>query len=209
MHSFRGAREAKEFLVAKIVEEAQRENVTLSDAERKMLYFSETDWTIPDMNEANDKFSSTCDQDEYEAKITRLVKRAYRHISEEPEEECAAWQAAVRLLSKQDHYILVMIRQSGLRPRGDRLKLLASGVAVAALLVCVVFFADSLSKRSRIDFGRYLPSGHARAFVIEAVAVCVAIGYVLLGLFFEKKGFGDFVLKRLRKVGVPSRRAKK
>jgi len=42
-------REAKEFLVSRIVEEARRENVPLSDVERKMLYFSETNWTLPDI----------------------------------------------------------------------------------------------------------------------------------------------------------------
>jgi hypothetical protein len=34
--------EAKEFLISRIVTEAQRENVPLSEIERKMLYFSET-----------------------------------------------------------------------------------------------------------------------------------------------------------------------
>jgi hypothetical protein len=46
---FHSAREAKEFLISRIVEEARRENIPLSEVERKMLYFSETDWTLPDI----------------------------------------------------------------------------------------------------------------------------------------------------------------
>jgi len=49
MTRFTSAREAKEFLVAKIAEEAQREGVPLSEVERKMLCFSETGWTLPDI----------------------------------------------------------------------------------------------------------------------------------------------------------------
>ena len=36
---FHSAREAKEFLISKIVEEAIREGTVLSEIERKMLYF--------------------------------------------------------------------------------------------------------------------------------------------------------------------------
>ena len=54
MNPFPSAREAKEFLVARIVEEARREGVPLSEVERKMLYFSETGWTLPDMMQISD-----------------------------------------------------------------------------------------------------------------------------------------------------------
>jgi hypothetical protein len=40
MKAFHTGREAKEFLFSKILEEAQRENVPLSDVERKTLYFT-------------------------------------------------------------------------------------------------------------------------------------------------------------------------
>jgi hypothetical protein len=43
------AREAKEFLASQIAEEAQREQVPFSEIERKMLHFSETGWTLPDI----------------------------------------------------------------------------------------------------------------------------------------------------------------
>lgn len=53
---FPSAREAKEFLVSRIVEQARRENTPLSEIERKMLYFSETGWTLPDIMEGNEEF---------------------------------------------------------------------------------------------------------------------------------------------------------
>jgi hypothetical protein len=45
VQTFSSAREAKEFLVERIVSQAQHDAVALSDIERKMLYFSETGWT--------------------------------------------------------------------------------------------------------------------------------------------------------------------
>jgi len=44
MNQFSQSRDAKEFLIARIVREAQIEGVPLSEIERKMLYFSETHW---------------------------------------------------------------------------------------------------------------------------------------------------------------------
>jgi hypothetical protein len=49
MKAFHSGREAKEFLISRIVEEAQRENIPLSEIERKMLYFTESGWTLPDI----------------------------------------------------------------------------------------------------------------------------------------------------------------
>ena len=45
MKAFHSGREAKEFLISELVAEAQRENVPLSEVERKMLYFTESGWT--------------------------------------------------------------------------------------------------------------------------------------------------------------------
>jgi hypothetical protein len=55
---------------------SQREGVAFSDAERKMLYFSETAWTLPDIWDVSDKFDRDYDQDLYERKISGLIKNA-------------------------------------------------------------------------------------------------------------------------------------
>ena len=61
---FRTQREAKEYLAERIVSEAVREGVPLSEIERKMLYFSETDWTLPNILEINAEFERDYDQNE-------------------------------------------------------------------------------------------------------------------------------------------------
>jgi hypothetical protein len=78
MKAFHGGREAKEFLISEIVAEAQRENVPLSEVERKMLYFTESGWTLPDIMEVSDNFDREYDQDKYERKIAKLVTQADR-----------------------------------------------------------------------------------------------------------------------------------
>ena len=58
----RRAQEAKEYLIAQVVEEAQRENITLSEVERKMLHFTELYETIPDIQEVREQFDREYDQ---------------------------------------------------------------------------------------------------------------------------------------------------
>jgi hypothetical protein len=71
MRTFPSARDAKEFLVSRIVAESQREGVSLSEVERKMLYFSESAWTLPDIAEVNDAFDREYNQAEYEQKLAK------------------------------------------------------------------------------------------------------------------------------------------
>jgi hypothetical protein len=55
--TFSSGREAKEYLIAQIVLEAERDGMPLSETERKMLYFTETAWTLPDIWEVNEVLS--------------------------------------------------------------------------------------------------------------------------------------------------------
>jgi hypothetical protein len=74
VQTFASARDAKEFIVSRITTEAQRQGVPLSEIERKMLYFSETEWTLPDMAEVNDAFDREYDQAAYERKIGKIIE---------------------------------------------------------------------------------------------------------------------------------------
>ncbi len=49
MNRFQTVRDAKEYMVRRILAQAKQDGVPLSDVERDMLYFSETDWTLPNM----------------------------------------------------------------------------------------------------------------------------------------------------------------
>jgi hypothetical protein len=112
------AQRAKDFLISQIVEEAQRENVPLSEVERKMLYFTETEDTLPDIYEVNAQFNTEYDDAEYEKKIAGLLRNAFRRNRKESVEGERQWKRAVADLGKEDHYLNVMTDQS-LRSRSD------------------------------------------------------------------------------------------
>ena len=57
-------REAKEFLIAQIVDEAEREGKSLTDIERRMLYFTETAWMPEDTWQASEAFDRDYDPEE-------------------------------------------------------------------------------------------------------------------------------------------------
>jgi len=71
MQRFATSREAKEFLISKIIDQAQRDGIALSDIEQKILYWSETDWTLPEIDEVNTAFERDYDQKRYERKSFR------------------------------------------------------------------------------------------------------------------------------------------
>ena len=67
---------AKQFLdFRKVIDEAAFENVPLSDIEKTMLQFSEAHPSLPDLYAVNAEFERDYDADEYENKITGLLKR--------------------------------------------------------------------------------------------------------------------------------------
>ncbi len=128
MAGFRTSREAKEYLAGKIAEEAEREGVPLTEIERKMLYFSETDWTLPGMLEINAEFERDYTDSEYESKIAGLVRKIEARDSDD-EQEMRTWNQAVEKLNEGDNYLSIMLNPSFapegeiVRPPHDRLKL--------------------------------------------------------------------------------------
>jgi hypothetical protein len=134
VQTFNSAQEAKEYLITQIILEAERERHPLSETERKMMYFSETAWTLPDIWKVNEAFEAEYDRPAYEAKIAALARKA-RDTVDEPE----SWQAAVESLQREDHYLLVLLSApagSSKSLAADRLKLLGT-----ALLICILFIA--------------------------------------------------------------------
>ena len=177
MSRFANDREAKEFLVGRIVDEAEREGVSLSEVARKMLYFSETGWTLPDMAAVNDEFNARYDQQEFEEKIAGLIRNARKRAPEEAGEESAAWLDAIRVLEKGDHCLLVMIDRAGrVRPPFDLLKLFAAALAVVAAGVSLLF----LARRLGIDSA-------SLTFLVWAIAACAFISYGLACLLSGRK----------------------
>jgi hypothetical protein len=79
-----------------------------------MLYFTENYWTLPDMMEVNEAFDRDYDTAEYEKKIAQLVRHARARTRKENPQELEDWKDAIGILSKEDHYILVMLGEGGI-----------------------------------------------------------------------------------------------
>jgi hypothetical protein len=153
MSRFESEREAKEYLVGRIVGEAEREGVSLTEVERKMLYFTESGWTLPDMMEVNAAFERDCDNDTYERKIVGLAQNIEKRNNAEGGEAQAAWNDAVQKLQEGDHYLLVLIDSQivsaggAVRPPGDILKLVLTAIACSfGLLILFGLYAHFFLK---------------------------------------------------------------
>jgi hypothetical protein len=143
-------RDAKIFLASSIAAEAEREKSPLSEIERKMLYFSETGWTLPDMLEVNTEFERSYNNNEYEQKIAALIRKIEARNSTIGGQEKEAWDAAVEKLAEGDHYLLVMLDPffssvgKSARPAGDLLRLWLTAFAIVLGLLALMVLSDWL-----------------------------------------------------------------
>jgi hypothetical protein len=99
---------AKQFLISRVVEEAEFEHKSLSEIEKKMLYFTEVHPCLPDIYEVNEEFERDYDSDEYEKKVTALLKSARERDQKQSPVQGQQWKDAIDALKNEDHYILVM-----------------------------------------------------------------------------------------------------
>src|SRR5579864_6010162 len=104
--TFSSHMEAKRFLAEKITLEASVEGVPLSDAEQKLLLFSEEDPDSPGPEDIPD-YVLDADEVEYEEKIIRLLRAAYKRDKDNPLER-ERYKDAMRTLEDSDHYIMAM-----------------------------------------------------------------------------------------------------
>jgi hypothetical protein len=188
MSRFADDREALDFISSQIAEEAQRERISLSEIERKMLYFSETAWTLPDIRKVSDEFDRDYDQNAYEKKISRLIRKAVSRARKEHRRDFEAWTDAVRRLGKEDRFLLVMVRQSGLHATSkspvDSLKRWIAGSALLALFGSLVWLIEIYFPDSGYPFTRGAsPFGGP----ILAAIVCVAVAYGFLRLLIGRQ----------------------
>jgi hypothetical protein len=192
MKAFQTGREAKEFLISKIVEEAQRENISLSEVERNMLYFTESGWTLPDIVQVSEEFDREYDQAKYEGKIAKLVTKADRRIRKGSREDYDKWWAAIRFFEREDHYITVMIRLAGLRTRGDQLRLFATGLGIVACILVWTFV--------RIKYNVPVPSRGNLEVLVWAVLCFSFIAYMLVRFTLGRKRADDLTSEVLEKL---------
>lgn len=144
---FKTIRDAKDFLAGKIVEEAGRERVLLTEVERKMLYFTETGWTLPDMKEVSAEFDQSYDQGEYERKIGGLAATLQARLEVEGEQARETWDRAIEKLSQGDHYVLVLVDALNTTQKGAKHNL--KMVSIALLLFALAALSAWLKQWMR------------------------------------------------------------
>ncbi len=142
MSESNSVRGSMDFLVGRIAAEAARQGVSLSDIERKMLYFSETGWTLPDIAQVNEAFDREYKQAAYEKKIARLIRQIRAAHRKENPQQFDAWTQAVGAIRKEDHYLLVIINQANAPESSSshilRLALITAGGCCIALLAMLI-----------------------------------------------------------------------
>jgi hypothetical protein len=138
-------RDAKEYLIRRILVQADRDGVSLSDVERKMLYFSETGWTLPDMMFVSRVFDQNYDQNEYETKIGQIVRRIHHQPDGNRDDD--HWDEAVQRRRDEDHYLTVLIDGASNRPvkisRWEMVGVFMAGGAIVAVVLPISFFVWS------------------------------------------------------------------
>ena len=180
-------RDAKEFLVSQIAGEAEREGHPLSDLERKMLYFSESGWTIPDALDVSAAFDREYDTDQYEQKIAGLVQAARKRATGET---AARWTNAIDKLAEGDHYISIML--GDVRPREETRFLIWFGViAIGFGSVALVFFYLSLK-----SYLGHAPTREEIGFYAWAIAAAVGSAFGLAHYAFG----GERIQRLVHKV---------
>jgi hypothetical protein len=134
---------AKQFLISRVIAEAELERVPLSDVETKMLHFTEVHPSLPDIYGVYAEFERDYNSDEYEKKVAGLLKNARHQDNEHSPTGEQDWNDALEALKEEDHYILVMAGQafgsnsvSGSVVR--RSKLLIYGTVGAGILILLI-----------------------------------------------------------------------
>lgn len=207
------ALEAKDFLVQQTAEQATLENVPLSDLEKRMMYFTETDECPEDPIALNDAFEAEYNTTLYEKKISGLMARAYRRIKRDSPEELRLWNDAFSVLRKGDHYVLLFWRQKASRrsPRIRRIYVLVI-LGSASLYVVLIFFfgfggRGRHGEQSPID--KYIPALNPfTQHALQLLYLLVFLLTVLVAVFPQSFSKLTNMLRRFLRSAALARRQK-
>jgi hypothetical protein len=108
--------EAKRFFVEKVLQQAEFEGTPLSQPERQMLSWSESDpefaLSPEQLDTLVDELALQMSDEQYEWKIAGLLGRSYERDVAQENSRRSVWKAAYSRLNEGDHYILVMLDQA-------------------------------------------------------------------------------------------------
>lgn len=125
---------AKKFLVGRVLDQAKRDNVPLTEVEIRMLGFAEGSASVQDM-EAARAFERDFNDEEYESKVAELLRRCYKRDKESGED--AAWDNALADLDEEDMYLVVMLKRAGIESPNPLLTLLDWRLFLGILPACI------------------------------------------------------------------------
>jgi len=140
MGRFKDGAAAKDFLIARITEEARLQSVPLSAIELRMLWFSEVAGVPADWMELNEQFDREYDASVYEKKITGLIEAGYKRAKGKSAAEVNDWKDAVRARQKEDHYLGVMVDNADLNDYRVLKSLMGPIIVVILILISILVF---------------------------------------------------------------------
>ena len=195
--------EAKDFLVQQTTEQAALENVPLSDLEKRMMYFTETDECPEDPIALNDAFEAEYDTHEYEDKISKLMHHAYQRIKQESPEKLRLWKEAFGVLSEGDHYILLFWGKNaiGKSPQVRSSYGLSLLFAITLTLFIFIFLGTRSSARrgGHAPIDKYLPPpGPLVEHILQLLFVLAVLFVMFPHLYSKLSGIFSRQGRRLR-----------
>jgi hypothetical protein len=102
---------SKQFLIDRILHQANLDGVQLTEIETRMLGFNEATASAADL-EASKVFDRDFDDAEYETKIAKLIRRAYER--DKLDGNLESWSHALAQIASRDLYLHVMLERAGI-----------------------------------------------------------------------------------------------
>ncbi|HUK36476.1 MAG TPA: hypothetical protein VLV86_21310 [Vicinamibacterales bacterium] len=104
--------EARRFFIDRVTAEAERQGISLSINERRMLNWSEVEPGCVADPELAEALANEISDEAYEAKVARLLVAAYeRELSTDPSAK-HSYREAYAVLKRGDYYLMVMVDQA-------------------------------------------------------------------------------------------------
>ena len=101
--------EAKEFFIQKVLDQARKQNIFLSDVEKQMLSWRDTDPNFYGNHELNQRFKNETSKSEYEKKIARLIRSGYDDDLEANSVARGTYKQAYKAIKSKDYYVFPMV----------------------------------------------------------------------------------------------------
>ena len=166
------ADDAKIFLLSRVTEEAQTEQVALTDFEMQVLGFEEAIASPADLA-AMEKFDQQNDSDAFEAKVARLVKKAYQR--DKRINGGGQWHTALQAVRTRDFYLLMMIERAEIKvPRPSLWRSMKPSTLV--LYAILVLMAAVGALIAFTELGARLLHSDASRFVFYVLWVALLFG---------------------------------